>query len=356
MSHAIEQLALATAEDGPLLVIALFQRRPYYERERAVYERIAARSTVTVVGLVEPPTGEAADVRHGPVMTRLGEQDELAREWSVVVLTPRTGAVLVARDLERVEDDAESLESGRLFDSRLSFRRDDALHEALRLGKALAHQLPAAASNAIGAVVERVRELPSAPGESRVEASLQFLISSLQQEQLRTAALRRELQAVKAPTGERTDELGDAAVQRWIGTARTTASGTLPVALLAVRVVHPDSGLHRPGRRGVGLETVGVLRVLQQARRPTDRTMRLEDEEYLLVMPSMSEADVIALAHRVGAEIAALEGAFPFTAVRAVCAVTVTRQRPLPIQALRDGLAWAVAEGVAVAALPGDRA
>lgn len=349
LSHAIERLALAPAEDGPMLAIALFQRRPYYEREREVYERIAAHSAVTVVGLVEPPADEPGDAHRGPVVARLGEHDELAKEWSVVVLTPRTGAMLVARDLERVEDDAESLEGGRLFDGRLSFRRDDALHEALRLQRALAGVLPTVVSDAIGAVVERVRELPPAPGESRHDASFQFLISSLHREHVKTAAARRRLQAE-----EHTGELDDPAVQRWIGTARTTSSGTLPVALLAVRVILPAGGVQRPGRRGVGLETVGVLRVLQQVSRPADRTVRLEDGQYLLVMPSLSEAAVIEVAHRVSAEIAALESAPPFTAVRAACAVTVTRRRPLPIQALCDALAWAVAEGVPVAALPGD--
>jgi DICT domain-containing protein len=352
LSHAIERLALASAEDGPVLVIALFQRRPYYERERAVYERIAAGSAVTVVGVVEAPSGDAANGR-GPVVATFGEHDELAKEWSVVVLTPRTGAMLVARDLERIQDDAESLEGGRLFDGRWSFRRDDALHEALRLQKALADLLPAAASDAVDAVVDRVRQLPAAPGEARVDAAVRFLLDTVRREQRRTAAMRRSLAATDARPEGHTADLGDGAVQRWIGTAGTTASGTLSVALLAVRVIHPGGGLQRPGRRGVGPETVGVLRVLQQARRPTDRMMRIEDGEYLLIMPSLTEPDVVEVAHRVRAQIAALEGGFPFGPVHAACAVTVTRQRPLPIPALRDALAWAVAEGVPVAAMPG---
>ena len=352
LSHAIERLALAAAEDGPLLAIAFFQRRPYFERERAVYERIAARSAVTVVGLVGPPTGDATAVRGAPVVAGLGEQDELAKEWSVVVLTPRTGAMLVARDLERVEDGARSLEGGRLFDGRWSFRRDDALHEVFRLQKALAGVLPGSVLDALATVVDRVRELPPAPGESRVDAAFQFMVDSLQQEQFRSAAAARKLEAVHSPAGEHIEELGDRAAQRWIGTGSTTASGTLPVALLALRVVQSEGGRQRPGR-SVGFETVGVLRVLQQARRPTDRVMRIADGEYLLVMPSLSEADVVAAAQRVNAGIAALESAFPFAAVRGVCAVLVTRERPLPVQALRDAIAWAVAEQVPVAVVPG---
>ncbi|MDG6109561.1 histidine kinase [Dactylosporangium aurantiacum] len=363
LSHAIEHMALAPAEDGPALVIALFQRRPYYERERAVYERIAARGAVAVVGLVDGPVEGAAGTGErprgapgGPVIARLDEHDDLASEWSVVVLTPRTGAVLIARDLERVDDAAQSLEGGRLFDGRVSFRRDDALHEALRLQKALAGALPEAAIAALDAVTDRVRELPAAPGESRLDASVQFLIDSLHREQADASTVRRRLDEARAAGDGHTDDLGAPAVQRWLGTTGTTASGTLPVALLAVRVVSPTGGLQRAGRRGVGPETVGVLRILQQARRPSDRSVRLDGDEYLLVMPSRTEAEVIELAHRVAAEIAALRHEFPLANVRAVCAVTVTRRRPLPVPALRDALAWAFAQGVAVATLPADTA
>ncbi|MEU5940464.1 DICT sensory domain-containing protein [Micromonospora sp. NPDC047548] len=84
VSHAIEQAALATAEDGPLVVIALFQRLPYFARERARYERIATGAAVTVVGLVgEPPSGLPA----GAYGVALDEAGELAREWTVVALT-----------------------------------------------------------------------------------------------------------------------------------------------------------------------------------------------------------------------------------------------------------------------------
>jgi DICT domain-containing protein len=51
LSHAIERFALAAEPDAPLVVIALFQKLSYFEREVAVYADIARRGTVTVVGL-----------------------------------------------------------------------------------------------------------------------------------------------------------------------------------------------------------------------------------------------------------------------------------------------------------------
>ena len=93
VSHAIEQAALATAEDGPLVVLALFQRMPYFARERALYERISRMAAATVVGVVGQTPG---DLPAGAYPVALDEAEDLAREWTVAVLTPRFGAALVA--------------------------------------------------------------------------------------------------------------------------------------------------------------------------------------------------------------------------------------------------------------------
>jgi hypothetical protein len=53
LSHAVERFALAADPRHPLVVIALFQRSSYFEREVAVYRDIGARGAVTIVGLVE---------------------------------------------------------------------------------------------------------------------------------------------------------------------------------------------------------------------------------------------------------------------------------------------------------------
>ena len=107
VSHAIEQAALASAEDGPLVVLALFQRLPYFARERARYTRIAGTAAVTVVAMVgEVPEALPASI-HG---VALAEEEDLAREWSVVALTPRFGAALVAYDRAEVDPDARTLE------------------------------------------------------------------------------------------------------------------------------------------------------------------------------------------------------------------------------------------------------
>src|SRR3954447_17025974 len=98
-SHAVEQAALADGGLADAVVIAMFQRLPYFEREYEVYARIARRAAVTVVGMVATTR---PDLPPGTIPVLLDPAEELAREWSVAVLPPTFGATVVAHDLDRV--------------------------------------------------------------------------------------------------------------------------------------------------------------------------------------------------------------------------------------------------------------
>ena len=152
LSHAIERFALAAEAGTPLVVIALFQKLSYFQRETSVYSDIAERATVTVVGLTEDfPPALPPRVRHALFDAR----DPMAREWSVTVLGPGGGATLVAIDLESVDGGAPTLESGRQFRGRWSFKRDDAYREVLRLRSEM--RLPPSTVADIDAVLRTVR-------------------------------------------------------------------------------------------------------------------------------------------------------------------------------------------------------
>lgn len=342
VSHAIERAALAPAEDGPLVVVALFQRMPYFERESALYQRIAATAAVTVIGMVGPTPPALPKGTYGVL---LDEAEPLAREWSVLVLTPRFGAALVAHDRMEVEPTAATLEAGRLFDGRWSFRRDDALHEMVRLRGQLQDRLPRAALLMLDDVLGRTRELPATPGEARGEAAIRLLARRAEQAQVALDATRRPDDVSAQPA----TLLSDAAMRRWTGLDGTTASGTLPVALLAVRVNEPAEAPERFGRRSAAREAQAVLGVLTAPLRPSDRAVRLAEDEYLLVLPSLNEDQAIEVADRIREGVAGLARSYPFVAFDVHAAVTVTARRPLPVADIRHALSWAVEQGVPLA-------
>jgi DICT domain-containing protein len=350
LSHAIEQAALAAAEDGPMVVVALFQRMPYFERERPVYERIAQRAAVTVVGMV---SDEVPEQIRGAYAVGLREQEPLAREWSVAVLTPRFGAVLVAHDREEIAPHAATMESGRLFDGWSRFRRDDALHEVLRLRTELADRLPAAALSAIDDVLQRVRHFPATPGEVRADAAARFFVEQNERHRAQTNSLRKELETARADPAE-SGLSSDQDVHRWSGAGGVTASGVLPVAVLGVRVIPLQSATDHRDRRIEAREAEQVIGVLTALLRREDRATRVADNEFILIMPAMSHDDALRMAYGIGSAFVAASEHNPFLSATATVALAETRRRPLPVAEIREALAWAVAEGEPVVTLTTD--
>ncbi len=346
LSHAMEQAALAAAEDGPMVVIALFQRKPYFARERAVYERIARVAAVTLIGLVAE---DAPSLPDGVSLVLLDDKEELAREWTVVVLTPRWGSVLVAHDREEVEAGAATMESGRIFSARWSYRRDDALHEALRLRRVLADRLPVAAGTGMDRVIERLREIPPAPGEARGDAALRLLVNNAERDHalLRAARLHPE-------TGSHSPAVAalesDESLRRWSGTSGVTASGVLPVAMFAVRVEHQGNTVQPVGRTHARRDEA-VIAVLSAHLLPADRLTRIGENEYLRICPGISRDDAVAHAYKIGADFAAAAQRSAFLSVVVTVAMSVTRIRPLPVESLRAALQWAVGQGIPVATI-----
>lgn len=347
-SHAIEQAALAAAEDGPLVVIALFQRMPYFERERAVYERIAQRAAVTVVGVVDD---RAPELAAGAYPVLLDDKEDLAREWTVVVLTPRFGALLVAHDQEQIDGTADTIEAGRLFEGRVDYRRDSALHEVLRLRTRLADRLPARAVASLDAVVARVRELPATPGEARTDAVLQALLAQAGRDNARLNELRRETGTARA-AADGGPLTSPEETHRWSGGSGVTAPGVLAVALLAVRVGDPTGSVGAVGRTAARHDEA-VINLLVSRLRPEDRATRVAPGEFLLFLPAVSYDDAVAFAYRIGADFADASQRNAFLSPAVNVALTVTRRRPLPVDEIREALQWAVTEGLPVATLDG---
>lgn len=359
VSHAVEQAALASADDGPLAVVALFQRVPYLERARAAYERIAQAAAVTVVAVVGDPAASVpmGAVPAGAVPVALAPDEPSAREWSVVVLTPQFGASLVAFDREEARSDEVTLEAGRLFDARWGFRRDDARAELARLTVALGDRLPPPARATIGAVLERAGATPAPAGEVRAEASARLFAARMDRQRSSRRALVARLDAHAAGGLDRDSETGLPNVRylrRWVGEGGVTASGTLPLTLAAVAVDGLRDLTERYGLRGADAAIRAVVEALTRSRAPGDRVVRLGEDRFLLVLPGRHPDAVVAAARGIVDGLSAAGRQYPFLPLTTTVVTTVTRRRPLPLAELEAGLAWARAAGVPVAALPGD--
>jgi DICT domain-containing protein/GGDEF domain-containing protein len=347
ISHEIERFALAAPPDEPLVVIALFQKLSYFEREAAVYRDVAARGAVTVVGLAEDfPPQLPPWVRH----CLLGPADPLAREWSVTVLGPRGGATLVATDQEAIDPNARTLEEGRSFAGRWSFRRDHAYREVLRLRAEL--PLSADLVQEIDEVLHEVIALPEPHRQDWWEVPLRFLTGCMDRALRDRSSAREALEAAQEDATMRDARTGlhtEAYLDRWTA----GLGGTLPIGL-ALLHVSGLSGLHaRHGRRAEQAVLQGVLGHLRERLGAGDRIVRVGSEDLLLVLPLWSAETVWELCEEACAHISRLDQSYPFVPLPTVAAATVTRSRPLPVEQLRRQAEQGHAQPGAVRALVG---
>ena len=352
LSHAIEQAALRSADDGPLVIVSLFQRLPYFDREREVYRTLAARADVLVVGFVDDFRPDLAGLAH-PVLLDLAEP--LAREWSVVMVTPRSGAFLVAHDNESVSPGELTLEAGRLFSTRWGFHRDAAREELRRLRQQLTTRLPPGALTVMDRVVESAggpEVEPDAAGQ-RLEASARMLVEQLESARRYSASLKDRLDSLTV-TADRDPVSGlhtPSFLRRWVGSTRTTTSGPLPLALTLVSVDGLGHIQHR-GARGAMEGVSAVAGALTRWLGPADRAIRLDEEDFLIVAPGADLDRACVVAQQLSADLDGFRLYYPFLPVAPVLATMVTRERPLPLERLRDGVQWARERQFPVVALP----
>ena len=344
ITRAVEEFTLATPDDPPFVVVALFQRRPYFTRSADVYARLGRAAGTTVAGFAGGPPLSLPD---GVVHAALGDHEPLAREWSVTALGPRCGATLVARDLERVDGSARSLERGRTFSARWSFRRTAAVAELRRLRAGLGSRLPECAE------LDRALDEDEGPGsgtDRRTDAAMTVVLERLAALQRRADHARNDLDDA-LPGAERDPQSGlptRAFLDRWTA---GSVSGTVPVGLALFRV-HELSLLR--GRYGVAAERAALTSIARVLRRhvvDADRVVRVGLEEFLLVLPGCGTEQLARGTERARAEIGALSGAHPFVPTPASAVITWTRRRPLPLGPLWAGLDRAMETGIPVTVL-----
>jgi GGDEF domain-containing protein len=325
ISHTIERFALAAPPDEPLVVIALFQKLSYFARETAVYREIASRGALTVVGLVEDvPPSLPPGVRHAMI----GARDPLAREWSVTVLGPRGGATLVALDLETVGADARSLEDGRLFHGRWSFRRRDAYDEVLRLRSVL--PLPPQVVAHVDAHVRAVQAEPEPGDQSWREAPLRFVTDRIDQVLRERTALATERDDARE-RDPRSGLYNERFLARWTA---GLGGGTLPVGLALIRVGNIAEVREQYGLRAELAALQAVARTLQRGLTEGDRVVRLTRDDFLAVLPGRTLDDVRAYCDEVCEGLGRLDTTYPFVNLPSAATATVTRSRPLPVDRL----------------------
>ncbi len=127
--------------------------------------------------------------------------------------------------------------------------------------------------------------------------------------------------------------VGPASLDRWLA---GSASGTMPVGLVLLRVPGLVALRTRYGRRGELAVTKGLATGLDGLLGRGDRVVALGPEEFLLALPSAAEDGVRRQCRAAGRCADGIADVYPLVALPSLVAGTVTRARPLPVERLRE--------------------
>lgn len=364
VSHAIESAVLQGPPDEPTVVVALFQRLAYFDREFAVYERLVAAGVCVVIGFVD---GEQHHVPPGAHAVLLDAHEPLADEWSVVAVGPEAGAFLVATDTGEIDPTEQTLEAGRWFRGRWGYSRVQAANELARLRIAVGDRLDPSAARTVDELLRRVMPPGGSAAGSRGTTGEQWAGASLQRMTVRMQDARagsRRLRAQLADAHAAAEARADARTEpesglptpdylvRWAGSGGRAAA--LPIGLAVFDLPGLDDAEGEYGARRAFHAARQAAAALSEPLGPVDAAVRLSAREFALVVPGASPRHLERIAAAAAEQLEIFSEGYPHVRLSARVATTVTLARPLPLDDLHLALGLSSRADREPATLAGD--
>lgn len=340
LSHAMERAfdAVDSTEPGDDagagLVIALFQRREYFDREAARYEALAAAGHTVLVGFTGPTDG----IPPGVTAVSFADGDLRAQDWILVLVRGTYATSLVARDSRDLSGEEATLEAGRLFSARWTFRREVALVAAReQLDRLAADLAPSALAAAMGHM-ERSAALPLSRVETRLATAADHLVASVDLGQRRAMQLRLALDTSQSLAVH--DQLTGLKNRHYLdyflgGDDKPAELYVLLVDVDDLKTVNDTYG-HEAG--DAVLRTVAAA--LRTHSRPSDVVIRWGGDEFLLLLPEAGSAGGLAVGQRLADAVRATSPSAPWGHLTLSVSIGMcsTRRTTLPLEQLDAAL------------------
>lgn len=324
LSHAIEEIAAAAGPDAT--VISLFQRGQYFAPMVPRYEQLAERrSTVIVAYAGDGPTAEG--VHH----VTLTDDDPLAAEWAIILITSSVAAHVRAEDLVDFDPTAADLESGRRFAATWGFDRHNATEHARELVRRLEASLPPATVDRVRDAISAARSAPRSIPERSLSAAASVLAARLDRTQRELSATTARLVAETelATRDPLTGLLNREGLERWLGGHDTDGLAMPPMGVVLIDLDRFKQINDTLGHLAGDNLLQGIAAALLANTRPGDVAARWGGDEFIVLCPHAADDELRIVANRLLDAIAAVD--IDGAQVTASAGIQTCTQRPLPL-------------------------
>ncbi|HUY05961.1 MAG TPA: GGDEF domain-containing protein [Acidimicrobiales bacterium] len=316
-----------TSNSQTSFILALFQRRAYFELEAARYAAFAATGATVVVGFPDAVN----DLPKGIYGIDLSKRDELIDSWVLIVLNGSLSAAIVAVDDHGLVDGGGSIEASRSFVARWTFRREDTVEAFRQIIRPLSSQLPARVLAQAESALRRAESTPMSPGEQSLATAVEVLGSALEIGNASPGSYATDWDLL-------TDVYNRRFFDRYVR-SRAVESAAVVVATLV------DVDDLSEFNRQFGVEAgdqvlITVADMLRKERRPGDLVIRYGDDEFLVLAPTADRESALSRAERLVLAARALRLPPPFDdeSISISASVTVADPTRIPFDRLFDGL------------------
>ena len=308
-------------------VLALFQRRAYFELEALRYAAFAAAGATVVVGF----PGSVDGLPKGVEGIDLTGRDELIDSWVLIVLNGSLAAAIVAVDDHGLIEGGESIEDSRSFIARWTFRRADSVDAFRQLIRPLSSQLSFRTLARAETALRRAELTPVTPSEDRLATAVEALGAALELGRAAPGSYATDWDLL-------TDVYNRRFFDRFIRSTATESAAVVAATLVDVDDLSTFNS--RFGEEAGDQVLITVADMLRRERRPGDIVIRYGDDEFLVLAPAVDKESALGRAERFVLAARALRLPAPYgdETISISASVVVADPTRIPFERLIDGL------------------
>lgn len=318
---------LGDADTESSFVLALFQRRAYFELEAARYAAFAAAGATVVVGFPGARDGLPAGIQ----AIDLTGREELLDSWVLIVLNGTLAAAMVAVDDHGLIEGGESIEQSRSFIARWTFRREETVEAFRQIIRPLSSQLSSRTLSRAESALRRAELTPVTPGEDRLATAVEALGAALELGRATPGSYATDWDLL-------TDVYNRRFFDRFIRSSAPESAAVVAATLVDVDDLSKFNA--RLGEEAGDQILISVADMLRKERRPGDLVIRYGDDEFLVLAPALDKESALHRAERYVMAARALRLPAPYESetVSISASVVVADPTRIPFDRLFDGL------------------